>query len=234
MLWRKRNSCCLGFFPIPTQVILSATTSKLGVPNFENCEVHTFVVDTRTKLAGTSASTQNQRKGLIQRGSELSDGRTLARTSSRVNLFCVCLDAFCDCRVPCPHQRNATPNCPTGRRPGHSSSTHWRHEELQTLRFGQAHLREECIFVNWVVPPAMFRAIDLFRVLVGERSERGVSTQAIGWISLASSAPRLLLVSAFRADQGFCDRSDRCTPDESVQLRYHAGVRSGFAWTLCR
>ena len=135
--------------------------------------------------------------------------------------------------MPCPHQRNATPNCPTGRRPGHSSSTHRRHEELQTLRFGQAHLRDECTLVNWVVPPAMFRAIDLFRVLVGERSERGVSTQAIGFPLATSSAPRATVAgSAFRADHGFCDRSDRCTPDESVRLRYHAGVRSGFAWTL--
>ena len=55
----------------------------------------------------------------------------------------------------------------------------------------------------------------------------------VGLPLATSSAPRATVAgSAFSTDQGFCDRSDRCTPDESVLLRYHAGVRSGFAWTL--
>ena len=55
----------------------------------------------------------------------------------------------------------------------------------------------------------------------------------VGFPLVTSPAPRDTVAgSAFRTDQGFCDRSDRCTPFESVRLRCHAGVRSGFAWTL--
>ena len=73
---------------------------------------------------------------------------------------------------------------------------------------------------------------DLLLVVVLIHGDTHLPTTPCTAFSTSSVSRAIVAGSAFRTDQGFCDRSDDCTPNESNLLRHQAGVRDGLAFAL--